>query len=86
MIPPPNHRSLPGPRAGLLGLGFDNEDGHKRITTADQFAIIGGSADTHDRMTETLMKTFEELKKRSKHLEQVGPKELAEIIHKVTPR
>jgi len=85
---PPNSRSSPfgRPPTGLLGIGLDNEDGHKRITTGDEFAIIGGSADTHDRMTETLMKTFEELKKRSKQLQQVGPKELAEIIYKATPR
>jgi len=85
VIPQPNQRSPFGPRAGLLGIGFDHEDGHKRITTGDEFAIIGGSSETHDRMTETLMKTFEELKKRSKQLQQVGPKELAEIIYKATP-
>ncbi len=72
-------------RAALLGLGLDNQDGHKRITTGEQFAIVGGSAETHERMTETVVKTFEELKTRGKHLEQVGPKELAEILHKTTP-
>lgn len=72
--------------AGLLGIGFDNEDGHKRITTGDQFAIVGGSEETHGRMTETVIKTFEELKQRGKHLEQVEPTELADIIHRSTPR
>jgi hypothetical protein len=72
--------------AGLLGLGLDNDDGHKRITTGEQFAIVGGSAETHGRMTETVVKTFEELKSRKKHLHQVEPQELAEILHKSTPR
>ena len=45
-----------------LGVGLDNEDGHKRITTGEQFAIVGGSAETHERATETFIKTFEELK------------------------
>ena len=76
----------PAPRAALLGLGLDNEDGHKRITTGEKFAIVGGSAETHERMTETVIKTFEELKHRGKQLEQVAPKELAEIVHKATPR
>jgi len=71
--------------AGLLGIGFDNDDGHKRITTGEQFAIIGGSEDTHSRMTETVVKTFEELKSRGKHLQQVEPDELAEILHRSTP-
>lgn len=72
--------------AALLGLGLDNKDGHKRITTGEKFAIVGGSAETHDRMTETVVKTFEELKSRGKQLEQVEPVELAEILHKSTPR
>jgi hypothetical protein len=72
--------------AALFGLGLDNDDGHKRITTGEKFAIVGGSAETHERMTETVVKTFEELKHRGKPLERVDPRELAEIIHKSTPR
>ena len=74
------------PRAALFGLGLDNSDGHKRITTGEQFAIISGSAETHERMTETFVKTFEELKSRGKPLERVEPQELAEILDKSTPR
>lgn len=74
------------PRAALLGLGLDNEDGHKRITTGEQFAILGGSEETHGRMTETVVKTFEELKSRRKQLHTLEPKELAEILDKSTPR
>lgn len=49
-------------KAHLLGLGLDNEDGHKRITQGEDFSLVGGSAETHERMTETAVKTFEELK------------------------
>jgi hypothetical protein len=79
-------RKKNGPRAALLGLGLDNQDGHKRITTGEKFAIVGGSAETHEKMTETVVKTFEELKQRGKELEQVEPKELAEILHKSSPQ
>jgi len=72
-------------KAGLLGIGLDNDDGHKRITSGEQFAIVGGSEETHGRMTETVVKTFEELKARRKHLHEVEPRELAEILHKSTP-
>ena len=72
--------------AHLLGLGLDNKDGHKRLTSAEEFTIVGGSEETHGRMTETVIKTFEELKSRGKHLRTVEPQELAEIIHKSTPR
>jgi hypothetical protein len=79
-------KRTPQRKAALLGLGLDNKDGHKRITTGDKFAIVGGSEETHERMTETVVKTFEELKSRGKHLEQVEPSELAEILNKSTPR
>jgi hypothetical protein len=74
-----------GPSA-LLGLGLDNSAGQKRITTGEQFAIVGGSAETHERMTETVVKTFEELKNRGKNLNEVPKVELADIIKKSTPR
>ena len=82
----PQKPKPPAARAGLLGVGLDNEDGHKRITTGEQFAIVGGSEETHGRMTETVIKTFEELKHRGKPLQKVDPEELAEIIHRSTPR
>jgi hypothetical protein len=72
--------------AHLLGVGLDHDDGHKRLTSAEQFTIVGGSEETHGRMTETVIKTFETLKSRGKSLHAVEPKELAEIIHKSTPR
>jgi hypothetical protein len=84
----PTSPQAPQPKgnAHLLGLGLDHTDGHKRITQAEQFTLVGGSAETHERMTETVVKTFEELKSRGKVLQNVGPSELAEIIHKSTPR
>ncbi len=81
---PPSSPQKSG-QAGLVGVGLDNEDGHKRITTGDKFALVGGSQETHERMTETVVKTFEELKKRDKQLETVDRRELAEILHKSTP-
>jgi hypothetical protein len=72
--------------SALLGVGLDNDDGHKRITTGEKFAIVGGSQETHERITETVVKTFEELKNRGKHLDEVGSRELSEIIGKATPR
>ncbi len=72
--------------SGLLGLGLDNEDGHKRITTGEKFVLVGGSQETHEAMTETMVKTFEGLKRRDKGLETVDHRELAEIIDRSRPR
>lgn len=82
----PPAKKQPAAQAGLLGVGLDNTDGHKRITTGEKFVLVGGSAETHERMAETTIKTFEELKRRDKHLETIDRRELAEIIHKSTPR
>ena len=82
-----NKKKKTRPRiGGLVGVGFDNEDGHKRITTGEKFLLVGGSEETHGRMTETVVKTFEELKQRGKHLSEVRPVELADIIKKASPR
>lgn len=72
-------------KAHLLGVGLDHTDGHKRITQSERFAILGGSEETHGRMTETVVKTFETLDRKGKTLEEVEKQELAEIIHKSTP-
>lgn len=72
--------------AGLVGLGLDNQDGHKRLTAGERFVIAGGSEETHTRMTETVVKTFEHLKQKGKDIAEVAPRELAEIIQKSTPR
>ena len=72
-------------RAFLMGLGLDNEDGHKRITRAEQFSIIGGSEATHNRMTETVIKTFETLDRKGKTLETVEKEELLDTLRDNDP-
>ncbi len=69
----------------LLGIGLDNKDGHKRITQAEKFSILGGSEETHGKMTETVVKTFETIKDQGKELEQIEIDELADLLHKNTP-
>ena len=50
-------------KSHLLGLGLDS-DGEKRITQAERFTLVGGTEETHEAMTETVIKTFEDLKRR----------------------
>lgn len=71
------------PRAGMLGLGLDNEDGHQRLTRGDNFLLVGGSAETHEVMQETAIKVNEQLAKRGKRLEDASPQELREIFERV---
>ena len=71
--------------AHILGIGLDNKDGHKRVTKAEEFSIVGGSEETHGKMTETLIKTFEDIKKNGKRLPEVDPRELSDLLNKNTP-
>lgn len=66
----------------LLGLGLDNTDQHKRITRGEGFSLVGGSADTHDRMTETVVKTVEDLSRKGRNLQEADPREVAELLRK----
>jgi hypothetical protein len=72
--------------AQLIGVGLDQIDGHKRITQAEHFSIVGGSQETHERMTETVVKTFEALDRRGKNLDQIDTNELKDIIKDSTPK
>ena len=62
---------------GLLGVGLDNDDGHRRITRSEAFLLGGGSADTHERMQETAIRFEEALERRGKSLAEA---EVAEVI------
>jgi len=84
-IPEDKDHKKQKPKSHLLGIGLDHADGHKRITQAERFAIVGGSEETHGRMTETVVKTFETLDRKGKTLEEVEKQELTEIIQKNTP-
>jgi hypothetical protein len=70
----------------LIGIGLDNKDGHTRLTSAEQFTVAGGSEETHERITETLMKTCENLERKGRTLEDSDVREIAELIDKNTPR
>jgi hypothetical protein len=69
-------------KAVILGVGLDS-DGHKRITTGDNFALVGGTEDTHERMTEKALKINEKLRERGKQLEEVSREEFDDIAHEV---
>jgi hypothetical protein len=69
-------------KAMMLGVGLDS-DGHKRITTGENFALVGGTRETHEVMTEKAMKINEKLKARGKQLETVSREEFTDIASEV---
>lgn len=64
----------------ILGIGLDS-DGHKRITTGPNFKLVGGTEETHEVMTEKVIKINEKLKGRA--LEEVSREEFDDIASSV---
>ena len=69
-------------KALILGVGLDS-DGHKRVTTGPNFTLVGGSADTHEIMTEKAVKINEQLAAKGKRLDDVSSEEFDDIAHSV---
>ena len=72
------------PKAKMFGIGFDNQDGHHRITKSEDFLLLGGSEKTHERMQETAIKMEEALKRRGKRISEMHSQELVEILQDVS--
>ena len=69
-------------KALLLGVGLDS-DGHQRVSTGPNFALLGGSKQTHEEMTEKAIKINEKLKAKGKALEEVSGAEFDDIASSV---
>ena len=67
-------------QAMLLGVGLDNSDGHKRITRGDNFYLAGGSEETHERMTETVIKFNEKLARKGKDRRELSREEFTDMM------
>ena len=69
-------------KAVMVGVGLDS-DGHKRLTTGRNFVLVGGSEETHEVMTEKVIKINEKLAAKGKQLEEVSHEEFDDIAHSV---
>ncbi len=64
----------------ILGVGLDNDDGHRRITRSEEFLLLGGSAETHEHMQETAIRFGEKLRNKGKTLQEATPEEALDIL------
>lgn len=71
---------------GLLGVGLDGTDGHKRITRTDDFLLVGGSEETHERMQETAIRFAQALERSGKTLAEVEVAEVIDMIREAQDR
>ena len=68
----------------LLGMGLDGRDEHRRITRGDNFCLVGGSEETHEKMTETAVKVNEKLSKRGKRIGELSREEFTDLIREAS--
>jgi hypothetical protein len=76
----PRRQKKKTPDAALLGLAFDADDGHKRLTRGPNFLLAGGSAETHGAMQETAVKINERLQQSGRRLADVSIVELRDMV------
>jgi len=70
------HRVL---KAGILGIGLDDGNGHTYLTRGDDLLLVGGSEETHRMMQAKVQRFQRELTLRGKTLLDLTDDELAEI-------
>ncbi len=68
----------------LIGLGFDQDDDLKRITRAEDFTLLGGSEDTHERMAEEAQAFVEVLGRYGRKMGELTRREYYEIVEKIS--
>ncbi len=71
-------RKEAGPK--VVGLGLDGEDGHTRVTRTEETVLVGGSAETHERMQETAIRFSENLEKRGKTVQEASVLEVIDLL------
>jgi hypothetical protein len=67
---------------GFVGIGLDNKDGHKRLTRAKSFVLVGGSEQTHEKMQEVSIRFNESLAQRGKELSEASVQEVKDLMHR----
>lgn len=65
---------------GILGVGLDNKDEHKRITRSEEMLLVGGSRETHEKMQDVAVRFSKSLKKRGKTLREAQPEEVVDLL------
>lgn len=61
----------------LMGIGLD-DDGHARLTKGEDYVLLGGSEETHERMQDEIERFRGELEKQGTDLQRASKDEMLE--------
>ena len=67
---------------GFIGVGLDNQDGHQRVTRAENFLLLGGSEQTHEQMQDVSIRFNESLQRRGKRLQDASVEEVLDLFRR----
>ena len=64
----------------LLGVGFDTEDGHVRISKGEKYDVFMGSEESHEFIRKLIQDIEDTLEQRGLSLDDLTPGEFAELV------
>lgn len=67
----------------LLGVGFDSEDSHIRITNGEKYDVIMGSEQSHEYLQQLLQKIEDGLKIKGLSLDDFTPDEFSKFVESI---
>jgi len=67
----------------LLGVGFDADDGHVRITKGENYDVLMGSDESHEYIQQLIQRIEDELKARGMSLDDLTPEEFGEFVQSI---
>ncbi len=71
---------------GFLGVGLDNRDDHQRVTRSEHFVLLGGAAETHEHMQDTVIRFEEALKRLGKPLSETPTEKAVDMLREAMER
>ena len=70
-------------RATLIGAALDGRDDDHHLTRGDQCLIVGGSAETHASLRDTMLLMEDELERMGQTLGDLDPDDLADLAWRI---
>lgn len=70
-------------KAAIIGFGLDGRDDLQRVSTGDNSLLLGGSAENHAEMLETILRLESELERIGRPLGELSPLQLAELAWRI---
>lgn len=64
----------------LLGVGFDADDDHVRITKGEKFDVLMGSDESHEYISKLIQDIERRIKERGICLDDLSPEEFTELV------